>query len=98
MSTKIVNETMHCVLARMSRLDAFYCDKHFAAFSRVRLPGYFTFSENLARKYPGFILNDTTGLIENLSNLEINLDTLLGLLKSKDLDNYERIKDKIFTH
>jgi hypothetical protein len=76
---------MVIAFARMGRLDAFYCDKHFAYFSRVRLPGYYTFSENMQMKYPGFQLNDRLGIIENKSNYDVNLDTLLKLLRSKDL-------------
>ena len=81
----------------MGRLDAFYCDKSFASFSRVRLDGYYTFSENLALKYPGFCINDKTGFIENLSNPGINLDSLLHLLRSKDIALYERTKKDFFT-
>jgi hypothetical protein len=52
--TKLFEELMFIVISRMARLDAFYSDRHFASFSRVRLPGYFMFSENVQNKYPGF--------------------------------------------
>ena len=78
-------------------MDAFYSDRNFAQFSRVRLPGYFMFSENVQNKYPGFQLNDNTGLIENLSVPEINLDTLFALLRSKDIARYEHVRSSLFT-
>jgi hypothetical protein len=88
---------MILIFARMARLDAFYCDKHFAYFSRVRLPGYYTFSENMQMKYPGFVLNDSLGLVENISNYDVNLDTVLNLLRSKDHTLYERMKNDLFS-
>ena len=94
--TNIFKEVMFIVFARIARLDGFYCDKHFANFSRIRLPGYMTFSENLQLKYPGFQLNDSNGLIDNVGMPEINLDTLFSLLKSKDLSQYEKIKEMYF--
>jgi hypothetical protein len=84
-STNIFKEVIVIVFARMARLDAFFADRHFSFFSRVRLPGYFTFSENMETKYPGFRLNDSTGFIESASMPEINLDTLFALLRSRDL-------------
>lgn len=97
LGTKIFGELMFIVVSRMARLDAFYCDRHFAQFSRVRLPGYFLFSENIQQKYPGFQLNDTTGLVENLTTPEVNLDTLFALLRSKDLARYEQARSRLFT-
>lgn len=81
----------------MARLDAFYTDKHFARFSRVRLPGFYLFSENVQMKYPGFLLNDNTGFIENVRMPEINLDTLFALLRSKDIARYEQVRNTLFT-
>lgn len=81
----------------MGKLDAFYCDKQFARASRIRLPGYKLFSENMQELYPGFVLNKSNGLVENISNRDINLDQLLALLKSKDLSNYEKMKERFFT-
>ena len=81
----------------MARLDAFFADKHFAYFSRVRLPGYLSFSENLEIKYPGFRLNDGTGLLESASMPEINLDALFALLRSRDLATYEKVRHRFFT-
>jgi len=69
----------------MARNDAFYCDKYFSRFSRIRLPGFMLYSENIQAKFPGFVLNESNGLIENLSNQDINLALLLPALKSRDL-------------
>lgn len=88
----LLQEVLNPVFARMMRLDAFYCDKHCASFSRVRLPDYYTFSENMALKYPGSMLNDSTGLIENRTLPDINLDSLMELLRSKDICQYEKVK------
>jgi hypothetical protein len=96
-STKIFSEVIIIVFTRMARLDAFFADKHFSYFSRVRLPGYYTFSENLEKKYPGFRLNDTTGFIESGSMPEINLDVLFALLRSRDLSQYEKVRHRFFT-
>jgi hypothetical protein len=73
---------------RMARQDAFFVDRHFAYISNVRLPGYTTYSEKM-KSYPGFLLNQSTGIIENVSARVVNLDQLLSLLKSKDLEYYE---------
>ena len=70
-------------------------DRHFAYISMVRLPGYLTYSERMAN-YPGFVLNQSTGIIENVSARVLNLDQLLSLLKSKDLGFYEQNKTELF--
>lgn len=97
LGTKLFEELIFIVVSRMARLDAFYSDKHFAQFSRVRLPGFYLFSENVQMKYPGFSLNDNTGLIENVRMPEINLDTLFALLRSKDIARYEQVRNTLFT-
>ena len=74
MTTEVLSQMVEPIFARMARNNAFFCDKHFACFSRERLDGYMTYSENLACKWHGFVLNDRTGLIENESNIVVDMD------------------------
>ena len=45
------------VLTNMARYDYFYVDPDFSRYARVRLEGYLTFSENMAKRYPGYLFD-----------------------------------------
>ena len=84
------------VITNMARQDYMYCDNEFTRFSRVRLEGYLTFSENLAKRYPGYMLDQKTHLIVPTTDHRVNVDELFALFRSKDVERYEREKDKFF--
>ena len=54
-----------------------------------------TFSENMALKWPGYALA-RSGHIFNQTDKLVNMDQHLALLRSKDVDRYEREKDILF--
>lgn len=56
---------------------------------------YLTFTESIAQKFPGYVL-DKDGYIRNAADLTVNLDQLLCLLRSKDLELYEQHKERFF--
>ena len=84
------------VITNMARLDYFYIDNDFAKYSRFRLEGYHTFTENIQRRYPGYMLDLKTNRIVSSTDRKVNLDDLLALFRSKDLAKYEREKDTFF--
>ena len=84
------------VITNMARYDYFYCDNDFTKFSRVRLEGYLTFSENMAKRYPGYMLDTKTNEIFPSTDHRVNVDELFTLFRSKDIARYEREKDKFF--
>ena len=70
-----------------------YIDQNFAKFSTQRLDDtYRTYSENLAYKWPGYVLSQS-GHIFNGTDKVVSMDTHLALLRSSDIDRYEREKD-----
>ena len=54
-----------------------------------------TFSENLASRYPGYML-DKERLCVPKTDVVVNLDELFDFFRSKDISRYEREKDKFF--
>ena len=64
-----------------------YIDPNFAKFSSRRIDEtYRTFSENLAARWPGYVLSGQH--IVNQSDRVVHMDDLLSLLRSKDIDRY----------
>ena len=87
------NDISELIFTHAARLDHFYADENFAKFSTRRVnENYRTFSENLAFKFPGYMLSKTKHIVP-ASDHVVHLDDLLGLLRSKDLDAYNRMKD-----
>ena len=86
-------EPLFCLCARH---DNVYIDSNFAKFSTRRVDDtYKTFSENLQLRFPGYMLAKS-GHLMNKSDREIQMDDLLTLLRSKDIDRYQREKDLFF--
>lgn len=56
---------------------------------------YKTFGETILEKFPGYVLAKD-GKIRVASDLRVDLDALVNLLRSSDLATYERVKDKFF--
>ena len=79
----------------MARWDYFYVSNDMAKFSVRRLEGYLTFSENLAARYPGYLL-DSKGFIVPSTDHKINLDELMSLLRSKEIQKYKKEKVRFF--
>ena len=81
----------------MWRGDYFYTNPSGDKHSLVRLEGYLLFSENLAKRYPGYMLSkEVEGIIVPSTDKTVNLDELLDFFRSKDLSRYDREKDKFF--
>jgi hypothetical protein len=84
------------VFTSLAKLSQFYCDKEFARFSMRRIDeSYMTFAELIQKKYPGYAINNE-GLINNVSDITIDLDELIPLLRSKDLARYHQVKHHFF--
>ena len=83
------------VFTELCRMDAFYNDQYLTRHSLVRLDGYTTFTENYAKRYPGYVL-DKQGMCVPSTDHTVNLDKLFHLLRSRDIDSYIRNKDKFF--
>ena len=84
------------IFALCCRYDFLYIDANFTTFSTHRINDTFrTYSENLAFKWPGYVLG-RYGHIFNATDQLVNMDQHLALLRSKDIDRYEREKDILF--
>ena len=78
------------------RLNYIYIDENFAKFSTRRLNDNFrTYEENIAIRFPGYELGRSGHIVCKTDHL-VHMDDLYALLKSKDLDRYEREKDYFF--
>ena len=83
------------LFAMACRCDMLYIDANFAKFSTRRIDEtYTTFSENLAMRWPGYVLQGQN--IVNSTDRLVHLDDLLNLLRSKDIDRYNREKEMFF--
>ena len=73
-----------------------FADSNFATFSTRRVNDTFkTFSENLAARYPGYVLSRDNFVVPVTDHL-VHMDDLLNLLRSKDIDRYHSMKDHFF--
>lgn len=72
-----------------------FIDPNFATFSTRRVNDTFkTFSENLAARWPGYVLKGE--FIVPVSDHLVHMDDLLGLLRSKDIERYQSMKEHFF--
>jgi hypothetical protein len=98
-----VNKSVYCdiiepIFTLACRLDYFYADPNFGLYSTRKCDETFkTFSQNMADRWPGYVLQKS-GHIFNSTDRLIHMDDLLSLLRSKDIDRYEREKDLFFSH
>ncbi len=73
-----------------ARHDHVFIDENFAKFSTVRInENYRTFSENLALRWPGYMMAKSAHILPKTDTF-VHLDDLLALLRSKDLQRYQR--------
>ena len=71
-----------------ARHDHVFIDENFAKFSAVRInEQYRTFSENIALRWPGYVMAKSAHILP-ISDSYVHLDDLLALLRSKDLAKY----------
>ena len=78
------------------RYDHFFIDENFSKFSARRIDDtYRTFSENLAFKWPGYMMAKSAHILP-LTDILVHVDDLFALLMSNDLARYERDKAIFF--
>ena len=92
---KIFRDLSWNIFVEISKRDFFYNEPHYQKHSLVRLDGYMTFSENLASRYPGYML-DKEGLCVPKTDPTVNLDELMTLFRSKNIARYESEKERFF--
>ena len=86
-------EPVFTVMVRESQV---YCNPNMAKFASRKInENYKTFGENMGEKFPGYVLAKD-GKIRVQSDLRVDLDALLKLLRSKDIALYEKHRDKFF--
>ena len=84
------------IFTLVARNDHFYCDSNFARFSTRRIDdSYLLYSENLAKRWPGYMLNKSFQIVPHTDHC-IEQRDLLALLRSKNLDQYRAQKDHFF--
>lgn len=92
----ILRDLVDPIWTLLARGDRVYCDQFFARFSVKRIDdSWMTFSELIQFKYPGYIL-DNRHMIANKSDICVNLEDLIELLRSKDIAKYHRVKHHFF--
>ena len=90
------NDMCEPIFALALRHGYLYSDPNFATFSTRRIEeNWRTVPENIAIKYPGYLLNKS-GHIYNNSDHFVNMDDLLALMRSRDIDRYESEKELFF--
>ena len=95
-STLALNDIMEPVFTSLAKLNQFYIDKEFARFSMRRIDAsWMTWEEKLQRDFPGYYLG-ADQILHNKSDMIIDLDELLGLLRSRDIARYHQVKDRFF--
>ena len=93
----VYGNSCESIFAIACRLDMLYIDPNFAKFSTRRIDEtYRTFSENMALRWPGYVLSGEK--IVNSTDRLVHLDDLLSLLRSKNVDRYEREKELFFSN
>ena len=81
------------LFAGLFRSDAFLANTDTSKFSIKKIDdSYMTFSQGISKVFPGYKV-DKKLLICNEEDTSVDLDDLRGLLISKDLDYYEKVKD-----
>jgi len=93
LSTKFLYaDVFEPVFTSLAKLSQFYCNKEYSKFSVKRIDdGWLTFAENIEKNYPGYNLG-ADNLISNVSDITIDLDELMALLRSKDFVRYHQVK------
>ena len=90
------NDLCEPIFALCMKLDCLYTDANFSTFSTRRINDTFrTNSENIAHKWPGYVMAKS-GHIFNGTDRVLHMDDLLALLRSKDVDRYQREKELFF--
>ena len=94
----MTNGYVNAFIQNMYRQDLFYADKGFLLLSCNGPDGseerktFETFSERFHRLYPGYQLDRHMHIVAKPGTPVINLKMLMGLLKSKDGELWERCK------
>ena len=89
MTKFFVSELFEPIFALMARHDYIFIDANMTKYSTRRVDDtYLTFSENLALKWPGYILGKS-GHILNATDRLVDLSSLIDLLRSRNIDRYE---------
>ena len=86
------------LLHMMATNDYLYIDTHYAKFSVKRIKDYVTWTENVAKRFPGYIHDKTPNIncLVNISEPTVDFDQLLDFMRSKDVDRYEKEKHHFF--
>ena len=84
---------MEPVFTRMIKMDFIFLNKDMMRFSNVRIDdSWKKYHEILNEKYVGFVLSKNMKTLEDKTDFQISMDSLIGLLKSTDLDEYHKVK------
>ena len=96
MQKAFFDELCEALFALACRHDFFYIDANMSTFSTRRIDETFrTYSENMAHKYPGYVLSESGHIINGTDRL-VHMDDVLALMRSKDLARYERDMELYF--
>lgn len=90
-------EVIEPLFTQMIKQNVLYLDRECSRFSLRRIDEtWTTYDELLHEKYPGYVLCSERLLICNKSDITVCMDELITLLRSKDLERYYQVKDRLF--
>ena len=96
MTKVFFSELFEPIFAKIATHDYIYIDANMTKYSTRRVDNtYLTFSENLALKWPGYVLGKS-GHILNKTDKLVDLGSLISLLRSSDINRYETEKNLFF--
>ena len=95
-SEKFLPYVIDPLFSSLFRNDAIYLNEEATKYSVVKIDEtYMKFTEGIAAKYPGYGL-DKKFMVVNKHDISINLEEIKNIFLSKDMDQYECIRDKYF--
>ena len=83
-------------ITELSRSDYLFVEENFYKMSLVKIEGYMIYSDWIAKRYPGYLLDKTTNQIVPSTDHRVHLDEFFALMRSTDIARYEKEKDKFF--
>lgn len=81
---------MEPVICQIIKMNCIFIDKECAHFSMKRIDEtWMYYEEIIARRFPGYCLDNEYLFIECKSDITVSMDELLSLFRSKDIERYE---------
>ena len=85
---KLSASTLMGIINNLYREDLFYWDNNVEYMSVTPMAGFALFSEKFAKLFPGYMLDEAMLIRPKPGTRRVNLDSLLGMLRSTNEELY----------